>query len=71
MIIGGDQGVKDVFKFDLDYAAYQHQTSLNIGRKHHGCATYEEGGTTKVITLNVNKQESCSINFPDHCGWRL
>ena len=58
MIIGGEDGVTDVYKFDLEYAAYVDQESLNIGRKHHGCATYEDGGTTKVIAMDVNKHES-------------
>ena len=50
IITGGGDGVTDVYKYNVEYANVEqlHYDSLNEGRKHHGCATYEESGETKV-----------------------
>ena len=48
--MGGGDGVSDVYKYNVEYANVEqlNYDSLNVGRKHHGCATYEESGETKV-----------------------
>ena len=49
IITGGGDGLTDVYKYNVEYAnAQQLSDPLNVGRKHHGCATYEESGETKV-----------------------